>query len=77
MKKLGSLPEICKPILSLDSHLSKLTSNNTSENLLEAYGETLLLLSEVLEAIGLDLAPLDESSAELVHGTLSGLLVSY
>lgn len=74
MKKLGSLPEICKPILSLDSHLSKLTSNNTSENLLEAYGETLLLLSEVLEAIGLDLAPLDESSAELVHGALSGYL---
>ena len=74
LKKLGSLPEICKPILSLDEHLFGLSSNNTSENLRDAYEETLLLLSEVLEAIGLDLAPLDESSAELAHGALSGYL---
>tara|TARA_Y100000766_G_scaffold285606_1_gene311106 strand:- start:12331 stop:14223 length:1893 start_codon:yes stop_codon:yes gene_type:complete len=74
LKKLGPLPEICKPILSLDEHLSGLTSKNTSENLRDAYEETLLLLSEVLEAIGLDLAPLDESSAELAHGALSGYL---
>ena len=74
LKKLGSLPEICNPILSLDAHLSQLTSNNTSERLRDAYEETLLLLSEVLEAIGLDLAPLDESSAELAHGALSGYL---
>ncbi len=74
LKKLGSLPDICKPILSLDAHLSELTSNTTSERLRDAYEETLLLLSEVLEAIGLDLAPLDESSAELAHGALSGYL---
>mgnify|MGYP006970216604 FL=1 len=64
LKQLGALPTICQPILSLDVHLSRLTSNNTSEHLREAYEETLLLLSEVLEAIGLDLSPLDESSAE-------------
>ena len=74
LKKLGSLPEICNPILSLDAHLSQLSSNNTSERLGDAYDETLLLLSEVLEAIGVDLAPLDESSAELAHGALSGYL---
>tara|TARA_B100000767_G_scaffold265720_1_gene282125 strand:+ start:2330 stop:4177 length:1848 start_codon:yes stop_codon:yes gene_type:complete len=74
LKKLGSLPDICKPILSLDTHLSQLTANNSSEHLREAYEGTLLLLSEVLEAIGLDLAPLDESSAELAHGALSGYL---
>lgn len=74
LKKLGTLPDICQPILSLDVHLSELTSNKTSEGLLDAYEETLLLLSEVLEAIGLDLAPLDESSAELAHGALSGYL---
>ena len=73
-KKLGTLPEICKPILSLDTHISQLTSTNTSEELLEAYQETLLLMSEVLEAIGLDLAPLDETAAELAHSALSGYL---
>ena len=74
MKMLGTLPEICQPILSLDTHLSRLTSTNTSEHLREAYDETLLLLSEVLEAIGLNLAPLDESSAELANSALSGYL---
>jgi len=74
LKKLGSLPEICQPILSLDVHLSKLTSTNTSEHLGEAYEETLLVLSDVLEAIGLELAPLDESSAELANSALSGYL---
>ena len=74
LKQLGALPTICQPILSLDVHLSRLTSNNTSEHLREAYEETLLLLSEVLEAIGLDLAPLDESSAELANSVLSGYL---
>ena len=74
LKKLGNLPEICQPILSLDTHLSQLTSTNTSEHLLEAYEGTLILLSEVLEAIGLDLAPLDESSAELANSALSGYL---
>ena len=73
-KKLGALPEICKPILSLDTHISQLTSTNTSEELLEAYQETLLLMSEVLESIGLDLAPLDETAAELAHSALSGYL---
>jgi len=74
LKQLGTLPDICKPILSLDSHLSQLTSTNSSEHLLEVYDETLLLLSEVLEAIGLDLAPLDESSAELANSAISGYL---
>jgi len=74
LKKLGTLPEICQPILLLDSHLSELTLPNTSEHLLEAYDETLLLLSEVLEAIGLDLTPLDESTAELAHSALSEYL---
>ena len=74
LKKLGDLPEICQPILLLDTHLSQLTSTNTSEHLREVYDETLLLLSEVLEAIGLDLAPLDESSAELANSALSGYL---
>ena len=74
MKRLGALPEICQPILSLDAHLSRLTSTNTSEQLRDAYDETLLLLSEVLEAIGLNLAPLDESAAELANSALSGYL---
>ncbi|MBT6641289.1 MAG: hypothetical protein HOB47_06905 [Euryarchaeota archaeon] len=74
LKQLGSLPTICQPILSLDAHLSLLTSNNSSEQLREAYEETLLLLSEVLEAIGLDLAPLDESSAELANSVFSSYL---
>ena len=69
-KRLGNLPEICRPILSLDDHISQLTSSKTSEELLEGYHETLLVLSDVLEAIGLDLAPLDESSAELAHSAL-------
>ncbi|MBT6254873.1 MAG: hypothetical protein HOI85_01895 [Euryarchaeota archaeon] len=73
-KRLGALPEICKPILSLDTHISQLTSTNTSEDLLEAYQETLLMMSEVLEAIGLDLAPLDETAAEIAHSALSAYL---
>jgi len=74
LKKLGTLPDICQPILLLDSHLSKLTLPNTSEHLGQAYEETLVLLSEVLEAIGLDLTPLDETTAELAHSALSGYL---
>jgi len=74
LKKLGDLPEICQPILLLDAHISQLTSTNTSEHLRNAYDETLLLLSEVLEAIGLNLAPLDESSAELANSALSEYL---
>lgn len=74
LKKLGTLPEVCQPILLLDSHLSQLTLANTSAHLDEVYEETLLLLSEVLEAIGLELTPLDEAAAELVHSALSGYL---
>ena len=40
LQKLGALPEICKPILSLDSHLSALTSSNSSDELLATYQET-------------------------------------
>ncbi|RJU92085.1 MAG: hypothetical protein DWC08_04970 [Candidatus Poseidoniales archaeon] len=74
LQKLGALPEICKPILSLDSHLSALTSSNSSDELLATYQETLQLMSDVLEAIGLDLAPLDESAAVLAHSALGGYL---
>ena len=74
LKKLGTLPEVCQPILLLDSHLAQLTLANTSAHLGEVYEETLLLLSEVLEAIGLELTPLDEAAAELVHSALSGYL---
>ena len=74
LKKLGTLPEVCQPILLLDSHLSQLTLANTSAHLDEVYEETLLLLSEGLEAIGLELMPLDEAVAELVHSALSGYL---
>jgi tetratricopeptide (TPR) repeat protein len=74
LKKLGTLPEVCQPILLLDSHLAQLTLANTSAHLGEVYEETLLLLSEVLEAIGLELTPLDEAAAELAHSALSGYL---
>ena len=74
LQKLGALPEICKPILSLDSHLSALTSSNSSDELLATYQETLQLMSDVLEAIGLDLAPLDETAAVLAHSALGGYL---
>ncbi len=74
LKQLGSLPEVCQPILQLDEHLSSLASNIHIQSISESYDATLSIHSDVVESIGLRLAPLDEASAELVHSAISGSL---
>ena len=74
MNKLGSLPEICAPVASLDEHLSSMIKDGSSEDLKHAYDSSIELLSDVLEVTGLGLAPLGEELAELAHRAMSGNL---
>ena len=72
--QLGSLPEICAPVIKLDEHLSEMTSGGTSDDINNAYNTSVDLLSEVLELTGFGLAPLGEEMAELAHRAMAGYL---
>ena len=72
INKLGSLPDSCSPVTKLDDHLSSLTSSGNLEDIGLAYEECSDLLSEVLEATGLALAPLGEELAEIAHRAMAG-----
>lgn len=72
--QLGSLPEICAPVIKLDEHLSEMTSGGTSDDINNAYNSSVDLLSEVLETTGFGLAPLGEEMAELAHRAMAGYL---
>ncbi len=74
LNKLGSLPEICAPVIELDKHLSTLSSSGTSDDINDAYDKSVGLLSEILETTGIGLAPLGEEMAEIAHRAMSGNL---
>ena len=74
LNKLGSLPEICAPVIELDKHLSTLSSSGTSDDINDAYDKSVGLLSEILETTGIGLAPLGEEMAEIAHRAMSGHL---
>ena len=74
LNKLGSLPEICAPVIELDKHLSTLSSSGSSDDINHAYDTSVELLSEVLETTGIGLAPLGEEMAEIAHRAMAGHL---
>ncbi|MBT7244756.1 MAG: hypothetical protein HN874_04830 [Euryarchaeota archaeon] len=74
LNKLGSLPDICAPVIRLDEHLSSMTSGGTSDDINHAYDSSVELLSEILEITGNGLAPLGEEMAELAHRAMAGHL---
>ena len=74
LNKLGSLPEICAPVIELDNHLSTLSSSGSSDDINHAYDTSVELLSEILETTGIGLAPLGEEMAEIAHRAMAGHL---
>ena len=74
LNQLGTLPEICAPVLQLDEHLSEMSSGGTSDDIKQTYDSSVDLLSEILETTGFGLAPLGEEMAELAHRAMAGYL---
>ena len=74
LKKLGKLPQVCAPVVTLDEHLTSLSSDGSSDNIQQEYDEAANILSEVLEKTGFGLAPLDEEVAEIAHRAMAGHL---
>jgi tetratricopeptide (TPR) repeat protein len=73
LEALGGLPDVCAPVQRLDAHLEGLRT--ASEDDIDASrAATRALLAEVMEAVGLALAPLDEGDVELVHRAMAGSL---
>ena len=71
VEALGELPSICAPVSRLDAHLETLRTQ-ADEHLPAAVESTSLLLMEVMEEVGMGLAPLDEEQAEIAHRAMAG-----
>lgn len=71
IEALGDLPTICAPVSKLDAHLETLRTQ-ADEHLPAAVESTSLLLMEVMEEVGMGLAPLDEEQAEIAHRAMAG-----
>jgi len=74
LSKLGTLPDICASVSKIDEHLTSLTSDESSDDIVQEYDNTASILAEVLEITGFALAPLDEEMAELAHRAMAGYL---
>ena len=74
LEALGELKEICAPVSKLDNHLSTLRME-ADERLQEAIETTSTLLTNVMEEVGMGLAPLGEEQAEIVHRAMAGSLL--
>lgn len=72
MNSLGGLPEICEPIRGFDDYLSQISKKQDTTDVLRLYNDGIDEMSNVLESIGLGLAPLDEASAEIAHRAMAG-----
>ena len=72
MNSLGALPEICEPIREFDNYLSLISKKQETSDILQLYNNGIDEMSQVLESIGLGLAPLDEASAEIAHRAMAG-----
>jgi len=73
LEALGDLPNVCAPVQRLDAHLGDLRTSS-EEDLDASRVATRALLAEVMEAVGLALAPLGEEEVELVHRAMAGSL---
>lgn len=71
LEALGELKEICAPVSMLDNHLSTLRME-ADERLQEAMEATSMLLTNVMEQVGMGLAPLGEEQAEIAHRAMAG-----
>ena len=74
LEALGELATICAPVSKLDAHLTTLRME-ADDRLSEAIQTTSSLLTEVMEEVGMGLAPLGEEQAELVHRAMAGSLL--
>lgn len=71
LEALGELAEICAPVSKLDVHLSTLRTA-ADDRLPEAIEATSALLTDVMEEVGMGLAPLGEEQAEIAHRAMAG-----
>ena len=74
LEALGELNEICAPVSKLDKHLSTLRME-ADERLHDAIEATSTLLTNVMEEVGMGLAPLGEEQAEIAHRAMAGSLL--
>ena len=74
LEALGELKDICAPVSALDEHLSTLRME-ADERLQEAIDTTSSLLTNVMEEVGMGLAPLGEEQAEIAHRAMAGSLL--
>ena len=74
LEALGDLPTICAPVSRLDTHLETLRGE-AEEHLPTAVATTSRLLTDVMEEVGLGLAPLGEEEAEVAHRAMAGSLL--
>lgn len=74
LEALGELPSICAPVSKLDAHLSTLRME-ADERLSDAVETTSSLLTDVMEEVGMALAPLGEEQAEIAHRAMAGSLL--
>jgi len=74
LEALGNLPEICQPVQRLDQHLSSLRTS-AEDDIPTTLRATKNLLTDVMEQVGLGLAPLGEAKAEIAHRAMAGSLL--
>jgi hypothetical protein len=66
------LTTVCEPIKEFDVFLSSISKKQNISDVVEIYNSGIEEMSQVLESIGLGLAPLDEASAEIAHRAMAG-----
>lgn len=74
INKLGTLPEVCSKVSKIDEYITDISSNEIAGDIQGEYSRATNLLSEIMEAIGLGLSPLDEESAEIAHRAIAGYI---
>ena len=74
INKLGTLPEVCSTVSKIDEYITEISSNEIADDIQGEYNRATNLLSEIMEAIGLGLSPLNEESAEIAHRSIAGYI---
>ena len=74
VNKLGTLPEVCSKVSEIDEYITEISSNEIADDIQGEYNRATNLLSEIMEAIGLGLSPLNEESAEIAHRAIAGYI---
>ena len=57
----------------IDEYITEISSNEIADDIQGEYNRATNLLSEIMEAIGLELSPLEES-AEIAHRSIPGYI---